>query len=106
MHAGGASVHPAQGARAAGSPRSRGGQAEGLLEEQEAQPARGDRHTDGAHRRQVDDVDEHAILAKTSLLLGVTGQIQRTDGVVHLIADTLWDPQVKLQADVRSRDFH
>lgn len=50
--------------------------------------------------------DEHAILAKTTLLLGVTGKIQRTEGVVHLIADTLWDPQLKLQADVRSRDFH
>jgi error-prone DNA polymerase len=50
--------------------------------------------------------DEHAILAKTSLLLGITGKVQRTEGVVHLIAETLWDPQVKLQADVRSRDFH
>ncbi len=51
--------------------------------------------------------DEHTILAKTALVLGVTGKIQRTDGVVHLIADKLWDPQVRLSPEgTRSRDFH
>lgn len=50
---------------------------------------------------------EHQILAKTALVLGVTGKIQRTDGVVHLIADRLWDPQVRLTPEgTRSRDFH
>lgn len=48
----------------------------------------------------------HEILAKTSPLLGVTGEIQSQDGVTHLIARELWRPPLKLgDASTRSRDF-
>jgi error-prone DNA polymerase len=50
--------------------------------------------------------DRHAAAAKTATLLGVTGEIQRADGVVHLIASSLWVPEVTLAAGAhRSRDF-
>jgi error-prone DNA polymerase len=49
----------------------------------------------------------HALLAKTAPLLGVTGEIQRADGVIHLIAKSLWAPDVSLAEQThRSRDFH
>jgi error-prone DNA polymerase len=51
--------------------------------------------------------DRHAALAKTAALLGVTGEIQRADGVIHLIAKSLWVPDVALAEQThRSRDFH
>jgi error-prone DNA polymerase len=50
--------------------------------------------------------DRHAAIAKTAALLGVTGEVQRADGVVHLIARSLWVPDVILAAGAdRSRDF-
>ncbi|MGB8332715.1 MAG: error-prone DNA polymerase [Polyangiales bacterium] len=51
--------------------------------------------------------DRHAALAKTAALLGVSGEIQKVDGVIHLIAKSLWAPDVSLAAQThRSRDFH
>ena len=51
--------------------------------------------------------DRYAALAKTASLLGVTGEIQRADGVVHLIAKSLWEPGIALSDTAhRSRDFH
>lgn len=51
--------------------------------------------------------DRHAALAKTAALLGVTGEIQKADGVIHLIAKSLWGPDLALtEQTVRSRDFH
>ena len=51
--------------------------------------------------------DRHAALAKTAALLGVTGEIQKADGVIHLIAKSLWVPDVALAEQThRSRDFH
>ena len=51
--------------------------------------------------------DRHAALAKTASLLGVTGEIQKADGVIHLIAKSLWAPDVSLAEHAhRSRDFH
>lgn len=51
--------------------------------------------------------DRHAALAKTAALLGVSGEIQKADGVIHLIAKSLWMPDVSLAARThRSRDFH
>jgi error-prone DNA polymerase len=51
--------------------------------------------------------DRHAAVAKTAALLGVTGEIQRADGVVHLIASSLWAPDAFLaEGTHRSRDFH
>ena len=38
--------------------------------------------------------ERHRVLAKTAVLLGVTGKIQSRHGVVHLVADALWDPDV------------
>ncbi|HEX6849818.1 MAG TPA: OB-fold nucleic acid binding domain-containing protein, partial [Candidatus Polarisedimenticolaceae bacterium] len=47
------------------------------------------------------------ILVKTASFLGVTGKLQRQDGVVHLIADSFWEPRNLLApATAKSRDFH
>jgi len=49
----------------------------------------------------------YAVLAKTVSFLGITGKLQVEDGVVHLVAESLWKPRVILKpASVRSRDFH
>ncbi len=51
--------------------------------------------------------DRHAALAKTAALLGVSGEIQKAEGVVHLIAKSLWAPDLSLAEHAhRSRDFH
>ena len=51
--------------------------------------------------------DRHAVIAKTAALLGVTGEIQKADGVIHLIAKSLWAPDISLAEQThRSRDFH
>jgi error-prone DNA polymerase len=49
--------------------------------------------------------DRDPVLARTAGLLGVTGRIQRTDGVVHLVAETLWDPRMPSPPAIRSHDF-
>src|SRR5690242_18407899 len=47
-----------------------------------------------------------SILARTASLLGVTGTIDAQSGVVHLIAQRLWIPQViDIPEHVKSRDF-
>lgn len=43
--------------------------------------------------------EKYSILARTALLLGVTGKIQRESDVVHLIAEALWDPQLPFLGD-------
>jgi error-prone DNA polymerase len=49
----------------------------------------------------------YAILAKTVSFLGIDGTLQVEDGVVHLVAERLWEPKVELKpASTRSRDFH
>ncbi|HCE04646.1 MAG TPA: error-prone DNA polymerase, partial [Acidobacteria bacterium] len=51
--------------------------------------------------------DQHVLIAKTASFLGVTGKIQNADGVVHLVVDTLWHPELPQRPDtVGSRDFH
>ncbi len=51
--------------------------------------------------------DAHALIARTASFLGVTGSIQRAGGVVHLVADTLWRPELDAGPNaVGSRDFH
>ena len=51
--------------------------------------------------------ERHSLLARTASLLGVSGKIQSAEGVVHLIADTLWEPPFSLSSFThRSRDFH
>jgi error-prone DNA polymerase len=49
----------------------------------------------------------YAVLAKTVSFLGITGMLQVEDGVVHLVAEKFWQPQVKLKpSGAPSRDFH
>ena len=49
----------------------------------------------------------YSVLAKTVSFLGITGKLQVEDGVVHLVAEELWEPRVKLKpASTHSRDFH
>ncbi len=49
----------------------------------------------------------HVVLAKTSRFLGVTGKVQAEQGVVHVIAESLWIPRLPIEPQlVRSRDFH
>jgi len=53
--------------------------------------------------------EEHVVLVKTASFLGVTGTIQKRDGIVHVIAESFWDPQAILRARPAtggSRDFH
>ncbi len=51
--------------------------------------------------------ERFAVLAKTVSFLGVSGTIQSEDGVVHLVAEKLWEPRMKLRpAGAPSRDFH
>jgi error-prone DNA polymerase len=55
--------------------------------------------------------DRHAPLAKTARLLGVTGTIQRQSDVIHLVAHSLWEPDLgdatpDRDTAPRSRDFH
>ncbi len=50
--------------------------------------------------------EAHALVAKTASFLGVTGRLQVEQGVVHLIAESLWTPRLPERLeDVRSRDF-
>jgi error-prone DNA polymerase len=51
--------------------------------------------------------DEHAILIKSAAVLGVSGRVQREDGVVHLVAERLWEPVVRAAAPpTQIRSFH
>jgi error-prone DNA polymerase len=51
--------------------------------------------------------ERHSILARTALLLGVSGKVQSENGVVHLIADTLWDPEIEFDpSGTHTRNFH
>ena len=45
-------------------------------------------------------------IAKTASLLGVSGKLQSQSGVVHLVAERLWIPQLSLHPqETKSRDF-
>jgi error-prone DNA polymerase len=49
----------------------------------------------------------YSVLAKTVNFLGITGKLQVEDGIVHLVADKLWEPRVELKPiGVPSRNFH
>jgi error-prone DNA polymerase len=50
---------------------------------------------------------EYATVIKTTSLLGVSGRLQVQEGIVHLIAESVWAPQLSRPvAEVDSRDFH
>ena len=52
-------------------------------------------------------LQRYSVLAKTVSFLGITGKLQVEDGVVHLVAEELWEPRLELQpASAPSRDFH
>ena len=49
----------------------------------------------------------YSVLAKSVSFLGITGTLQIEDDVVHLVAQTLWQPEVKIKpVNTSSRDFH
>ncbi|NNE43965.1 MAG: hypothetical protein HKN12_07135 [Gemmatimonadetes bacterium] len=51
--------------------------------------------------------EKYSVIARTASVLGITGKVQSEHGVVHLIADELWDPDVAFVADGnRARSFH
>jgi error-prone DNA polymerase len=51
--------------------------------------------------------NRYALLAKTVSFLGVTGRLQVEDGVVHLVAEQLWEPALQFKpTSAPSRDFH
>jgi error-prone DNA polymerase len=53
------------------------------------------------------DVFEHfQQLAKTAGVLGVTGRLQRHAGVVHIVVQEFWTPELGPLPERRSRDFH
>ncbi|HZD42022.1 MAG TPA: OB-fold nucleic acid binding domain-containing protein, partial [Terriglobales bacterium] len=48
----------------------------------------------------------YALLAKTTTFLGITGVLQAEDGVVHLVAEKLWKPDLERKPiGASSRDF-
>jgi error-prone DNA polymerase len=50
---------------------------------------------------------QYSVLAKAVSFLGITGTLQAEDGVVHLVAEKLWEPKMKLKpTGAPSRDFH
>jgi error-prone DNA polymerase len=50
--------------------------------------------------------EEFMLIARTATLLGVSGRLQVAHGVVHLVAQRLWKPELRLPDDVpASRDF-
>jgi error-prone DNA polymerase len=51
--------------------------------------------------------EKHSVLARTALLMGVTGRVQSEKNVVYLIADELWDPRLRfLSQGVTVRSFY
>jgi error-prone DNA polymerase len=51
--------------------------------------------------------EKYSVLARSAVLLGVTGRVQSENGVVHLIADALWDPRLPVRPEGAStRSFH
>ena len=51
----------------------------------------------------------HTLLIKTSNFLGVSGKLQKEEGVVHVVAESFWDPHEIISfrpASGGSRDFH
>ncbi len=54
-----------------------------------------------------DVFERYALLARTASFLGVTGKIQRESNVVHVVAESLWEPDsLRAPPRARSRDFH
>ena len=51
--------------------------------------------------------ERFSVLARTALLLGVSGKLQSESGVIHLVADELWEPELAFDPEGTStRSFH
>ncbi len=54
--------------------------------------------------------ERHVVVGKSEYFLGVSGKVQKQDGVMNLIAESLWRPQSLLEGqgpvEVVSRNFH
>ncbi|HKP60129.1 MAG TPA: error-prone DNA polymerase [Polyangiales bacterium] len=50
--------------------------------------------------------DSHNLLARTASFMGVTGKLQKQDGVVHIVVEEVWQPELPAPTEVGSRDFH
>ena len=51
--------------------------------------------------------DQYAVLARTASFLGVTGKLQSESGVVNIVAEALWAPEIQARPpSAGSRDFH
>jgi error-prone DNA polymerase len=51
--------------------------------------------------------EQYSVLARTAHWLGVTGDVESRDGVVHVVARQLWVPEgADAPAHLGSRDFH
>jgi error-prone DNA polymerase len=49
----------------------------------------------------------YSVLAKTLSFLGITGNLQSEDKVVHLVAEKLWEPKIEFKPNgAPSHDFH
>jgi error-prone DNA polymerase len=49
----------------------------------------------------------YSVLVKTVSFLGITAKLQVEDGVVHLVAEKLWEPRLELKPTAApSRDFN
>ena len=54
-----------------------------------------------------DAFERQRTLAKTSVLLGMSGVLQVVDGVTHLLVQKLFAPRLPVLEELpRSRDFH
>jgi error-prone DNA polymerase len=50
---------------------------------------------------------QHSVIAQTASFVGVTGKLQKEDGVVHVVAEKLWIPRLlRVPERTVSRDFH
>jgi len=50
--------------------------------------------------------EHNARIAKSVQLLGVTGRLQKQQGVVHIVVQKMWKPELNTQLPaVPSRDF-
>src|SRR5262245_56057089 len=51
--------------------------------------------------------EKFAVTAKLEPFLGVTGKLQAEDGVVHIVADSMWSPEINREmVNAQSHDFH
>ncbi len=50
---------------------------------------------------------KYSVVARTENFFGVTGELQKQDGVVHIIVEELWTPPMEREpVSQKSRDFH